>query len=111
MQDAKTFFDRLKSDEAFAEEFSKKVSATGNTDPKDVHEAVIATAAEYGYEVTQADIDDFVGQYGEELSEDELGKVAGGTLGVLISLFVTSIVTSASLSGAISYYTGENKTV
>ena len=79
MKTLKELIERLQSDEAFAKEYTEAVKAKQDPDVKDVYGTIIPVAAQFGYEVTKKDIDEMLASASEELSAEELGKVAGGT--------------------------------
>ena len=102
MKTTKEFIDRLKTDEAFAKEIAEKSAAqvqSGET--KDYKEILIPLGAEYGYELDEDELDDLYEKASGELSEEELGKVAGGTTPFFLYLGI-SIASAASLSYSIS---------
>lgn len=43
------------------------------------YETFIPAAAEMGYEVSKEELDEIVDAESEDISEEELGKIAGGT--------------------------------
>ena len=92
MNTAKDFFDRLKTDEAFAKEVSEIILAKQKAGAADVYETVIPVAEEKGYQVTKEDLDKLMEEAPAELSEEELGKVAGGT-GCLIATGAIPMIT------------------
>lgn len=79
MKTSKEFFDRLGNDPAFAEEVSRKVADLRASGVTVASEAVIPVAAEYGYEVTADQIAQKSEESTAEMSEADLGKIAGGT--------------------------------
>lgn len=79
MKSAKELIARLQSDEAFSKEYTEAVKAKQESGIKDVYEIIIPVAAQFGYDVTKKDIDEIQASANDELSEEELGKVAGGT--------------------------------
>ena len=79
MKTAKEFTERLNSDEAFAKQVSEKVKAKKDAGAKDYTEALIPVAAELGYEITKEQVEAFLTKQSEAISEEELGKTAGGT--------------------------------
>ena len=99
MQTVKDLFERLKTDEAFAKEFSDAVQAKGAPDADNIYGALIMTAEEYGYTVTKEDIDEFVNSQDIELDAEELGKAAGGTV---LTLVLASGGALAFASGVLS---------
>ena len=99
----KTLKDLIASlnDESFLNEFSedvRKLLEEKKMEPKD---AFIAVAKEKGYEVRSEEIDELLEQNAELMSDEELGKVAGGAtptiLGVsFVVLFIGGSAGSAS---------------
>lgn len=83
---ANEFFSRLKTDEAFAKEVREKVVAKHAEGTDNVYDTLIPVAAEYGCDLTNDDIDTMIESASEEISEEDLGKVAGGTMCAVISL-------------------------
>ncbi len=94
MKTAKEFFEKVKTDEAFAKELGGKINEKVKAGEKDL--AVITqVAAEYGYTVTEDEIQELAEEKSAELSEEELGKVAGGTTPVCVT---TAAITLLSLT-------------
>lgn len=79
MKTSKEFFERIKTDEAFAKEIGEAVQAKRAAGAANYCETVIPVASEYGYEVSKEELDAIYEAQTAEMSEDELGKVAGGT--------------------------------
>ena len=100
MKTAKEFFEQLKTDEAFAKEVTEAVTAKREAGAKNYYETFIPVAAEYGYEISKEELDEVYEKQVSELSEEELGKVAGGTscLTVLAVTTYLSVLTSISYS-------------
>jgi len=82
MKTAKELIEKLKTDEAFAKEFAQAFVAKLEAGAENNSETLITTANESGYELAEADISEVMKSQAEdsEVSEEELGKVAGGTL-------------------------------
>ena len=76
---ARELSERLQSDEAFAEKFKAAVKAVRQSGAKDKYDAFCSAAAEYGYAVSREELDEVAQRNGEEVSEEELGKLAGGS--------------------------------
>ena len=95
MNTAKEFFDRLKSDEAFAKEVGESILAKQKAGAADIYETIIPVAEDKGCQVTKEDLDKIVEEAPEELSEEELGKVAGGT-GCLIATSAIPMITNSA---------------
>lgn len=77
MKTSKEFFERLQTDEDFAKEVGEKLKAKVEAGENDYKAIWIPLAAEYGYELTGEELDEMRAK--SELSEEELGKVAGGS--------------------------------
>ena len=101
MKTAKELFERLKTDEAFAKEFVKALDARREAGAGSYYETIIPSAEEYGYSVSREELDEYIGSQDTELSEEELGKVAGGTscgvigVTVLVTLAGTGTIAAA----------------
>lgn len=96
MKSAGEFFDRLRNDEAFAKEVSEELKARREGGAGSYYDTFIPTAEKFGYLITKEDIDEMVKSSSEELSEEELGKVAGGASCLAIVTILTVIVVTAS---------------
>ena len=71
----------LQNNEAFAEKFNDALKVKPEEElRKDPNGAFIAAAAEFGYEVGPEELKELEETQKEVLSEEELGKVAGGTV-------------------------------
>ena len=94
MKTTADFIERLRNDEAFTNEIKEKVSTALENGSTDYTMILIDIGAEYGYEIDGSMITELNSDV-DVLSEEELGKVSGGTLpiivitGVSISLAVT----------------------
>ena len=86
MKTANELFERLKTDEAFAKDFTEALKARREAGAKSYYETVIPSAEKFG--------DEYIALQDTELSEEELGKVAGGTSCGIIG--VTVLVTLAT---------------
>ena len=76
-------YNRLTTDQAFAEELKKFVEARSITTPDDEVEALLEFAKVQGYDVTVDDLKEFVGMQYQALTEEELETVnAAGAGGV-----------------------------
>ena len=100
MANTKELMERLNSDSEFAQKFTEAVNARREAGAKNYYETVIPTAAEFGYEVTEEELDEINEQSRAELTEEELGKVAGGTSCLQILSIVSSNVTGSSVIGS-----------
>ena len=65
---------------------------------KDPNGAFIATAAEFGYEVKPEELEELQKAQKEVLTEEELGKVAGGTIPVIMSIMSGAATVSLIVS-------------
>ena len=101
MNTSKEFFERLQNDEAFAQEVGAKVKEKMDAGETDYKALWLPIANEYGYELTEEELDERYEAAAGELSDEELGKVAGGTSPLL--LFTAGALVGASLSGVLSY--------
>lgn len=103
MKTVKELMERLNSDEAFVKEFSEEVNAKSKAGSGDAYEALISVAAEKGYEVKKSDLNL---QAKTGLSDDELGKVAGGTIVVSLAS-LSAVVSAVSATVTINEYVSE----
>lgn len=94
MRSSKEFFERLTTDEVFARAVGDAISLRREQGAANYHETIIPVAAEYGYEVTSEELDAINARQMEDLSEEELGKVAGGTS----CLTYLAVISSAAVS-------------
>ena len=90
MKTAKELFERLKTDEAFAKEFSEALTAKREAGAKSYYETIIPAAEERGYELSKEELDEILKAQDSELSAEELGKVAGG--GSCVTLVIGTIM-------------------
>ena len=79
MKTAKEFIERLQNDEAFAKQVNDGILAKKAAGAQDYAEALIPVAAELGYEITVEQVEALNASVNESISEEELGKAAGGT--------------------------------
>ena len=90
VEQAEAFMNRVESDEAFAAELESL---------KDDQAAVQAAVVAAGFDATTDEIRDvFVDRFGDQLTEEQLAAVAGGTFRDLSN---EEIIYYASLSGAV----------
>ena len=90
MQTTSEFFERLRTDKAFYDEFGAKLTERLQANDKPYLEVFAGLGAEYGYDIKDDELKELEAA-GEDLSEEELGKVSGGltpfaTLSALVSL-------------------------
>ena len=102
MKSSKEFFERLQNDEAFSKEISDAIAARRDAGARNYYETVIPVAEEHGYEITEEELDEINQYQTQVLSEEELGKVAGGSSCIPVWMSVVGVsfvsVTSAVLS-------------
>lgn len=79
MKTAKEFIEKLRTDEAFAKQMNEGVQKKKDAGAPDYVDAILAVAAELGYEVTREQVEGLRAKQEESISEEELGKAAGGT--------------------------------
>ena len=94
MKKATDLFKRLKTDEAFAKDFTEALKARREAGAKNYYETVIPSAEEFGYSISKEELDEYIALQDTELSEEELGKVAGGASCATILLGTILIATS-----------------
>ena len=96
MKSSKELFEKLSSDKDFYDEFNAALIAKREAGAETYYETLIPTAHDYGYEVTKEEVDAILEKYSDELSEEELGKVSGGTSCVtgFLAISVTKIVST-----------------
>ena len=91
MKTAKEFIEKLQNDEAFAKQVNEGIEAKKAAGAQDYSEALIPVAAELGYEITEEQVEEMMAKQSEVISEEELGKTAGGTSCVPIVLATCTI--------------------
>ena len=101
MKTAKEFIERLQNDEAFAKQVSDGIQAKKDAGAKDYTEALLPVAAELGYEITKEQVETMMAKQSEAISEEELGKTAGGTSCATVWISIVSVVGTASVGGSI----------
>ena len=79
MKPSKEFFEWLHDDEAFAKIIAEKAKEKIDGREKDYKAILIPLAAEYGYDVTGGELDKLAEKASDDISDEELGKIAGGT--------------------------------
>ena len=99
MKTAKEFIERMQSDEAFAAQMREKVAAAKEAGAEDLFAAVSAAAKEEGYEISPEQLKEIIQAQMEDVSEEELGKVAGGTSCPVIASILLSIDVSIAIFG------------
>ncbi len=101
MKSSKELFERLQKDEEFAKQFADLVQSKRDSGAKNYYETLIPAASELGYELTMETVDEFLQQNYGEISEEELGKVAGGSPIIVTLLGAISI----GATGGLAYIT------
>ena len=99
MKTAKEFLERIANDEAFAKAVSDGIQAKKDSGAKDYTEALLPVAAELGYEITEEQVESMLEKQSEAISEEELGRTAGGTSCCLAFGFVATIVVASGTAG------------
>ena len=94
MKSSKELFERLSKDEAFAKEFATAITAKREAGAANYFETVIPAAADFGYEISEEEVQAIADAQKEELSEEELGKVAGGTSCIPSTMIYTMIAST-----------------
>ena len=107
MKTSKEFIKRLKSDEAFAKEVNEKIQAKKDAGAKDYTEALLTVASELGYEITAEQVEALRAKQSEAISEEELGKAAGGT-GCTWTTYLILAGSLASVGTGFAAVAGEN---
>ena len=77
MKTSRELIERLNADKAFAKEFNEAVKAKRKSGAKDNSGAFISTAADFGYEISREELEAMAAS-SEEMSNEELSKLAGG---------------------------------
>ena len=95
MKTAKEFVEKLK-DEAFARDINEKVQAKKDANAPDYADAIVTVAAELGYEVTKEQVEALRAKQSEAISEEELGKAAGGTSCTVTPVFATTVTVTTT---------------
>ena len=96
MKTAKEYIEKMQNDKDFVAQMSEKVKDAQEAGAKDVFTAVSAAAKELGYDVSPEQVKEISAQ-NEDISEEELGKVAGGstcTPAFIISGIMTIVYTA-----------------
>ena len=78
MKTAKEYIERMRSDKDFAAQMNEKTRALLDAGEKDAFAAVSRAAKELGYELSPEQVRE-INLENEDISEEELGKLAGGT--------------------------------
>ena len=105
MKSSKELYERLKTDEDFAKEFTEAVIAKKEAGAANYFETVIPAAADFGYEISEEEVQAIADAQSQELSEEELGKVAGGTSCLPATAGISLVVTTGSAISVVSILT------
>lgn len=102
MATTKDLFERLGKEPEFAEKFTECIEAKRKEGASNYYETIIPAAAEFGYDVKPEELDAIQKAQYETISEEELGKVAGGTSCLTILATISIIGTVVSLGVTIT---------
>ena len=97
MKTAKEYIERMRSDKDFAAQMSKKVKALLDAGEKEPFVAISKAAKELGYEISPEQVRE-INKPNEDVSEEELGKLAGGTSCIALTV-VVSVTASVAAGG------------
>lgn len=97
MKTSKEFFERLQNDEAFAKEIGEAVAAKREAGAESYYETFIPVAEERGYEISREELDAIHDAQAAAISDEELGKVAGGASCFVVVSFLTVIGVSVTI--------------
>ena len=81
-------------DENFLNEFSEDVRKLSEEKKIESKDAFIAVAKEKGYEISSEEMEELANQNAELMSDEELGKVAGGSSPVCLIATIVGFVTA-----------------
>ena len=103
MKTAKEYIERMQSDKEFAAQMSEKAKALLTAGEKDVFAAVSKAAKELGYELSPEQVRE-INKRNEDISEEELGKLAGGTscFPVAVSVLTASAAISVGVTASLA---------
>lgn len=101
MKTTREFIEKLSSDNTFAAEVSAKAQQRIEAGEHDYKAVWIPVAAEYGYELTAEELDSLNDDACAALSDEELGKVAGGSTPICVTATVLVTVSVVSVSAKI----------
>lgn len=96
MKTAKEYIERMQNDKDFVAQMGEKVRAAQEAGEKDIFAAVSVAAKELGYDISPEQVKE-ISEQSEDISEEELGKVAGGSScspAFLISSIMTIVYTA-----------------
>ena len=77
MKTAKEFIEKMQSDKDFTAQVKEKVKAAKDAGAEDTFAAISTVSKELGYEISPEQLKEIENQ-SEDVSDEELGKVAGG---------------------------------
>ena len=77
MKTAKDFIEKMQSDKDFTAQVKEKVKAAKDAGAEDTFAAISTVSKELGYEISPEQLKEIENQ-SEDVSDEELGKVAGG---------------------------------
>ena len=97
MKTAKEYVERMRGDKAFAAQMNEKVKALLDAGEKDAFSAVSKAAKELGYEISPEQVRE-INKPNEDVSEEELGKLAGGTSCIALTVVVSVTASCSSIS-------------
>ena len=104
MKTSHEFFDMVKNDSDFAEsineEIRNKIPDDKGSDADFVFSTISQIARDHGYDVKTEEIAELRSEALSELSEEELAKIAGGT--IPIPLIVTTVLSCITGTGVVS---------
>ena len=78
MKTAKEYIERMQSDEDFVAQIKEKVRPAKDAGAEDMFAVTSAAAKELGYEISAEQLKEIVASASEDISDEELGKIAGG---------------------------------
>ena len=102
MKTAKEYIERMRSDKDFAAQMNEKVKALLAAGEKDVFAAVSKAARELGYEISPEQVKE-INKPNEDISEEELGKLAGGTSCTPALVPVASLLVFTSIDAGTTF--------
>lgn len=96
MKTTKEFIERLGNDKDFLNKIVAKVNENPDSEHGDYKKIIIPIALEEGYDLKEDELDSLYEAQAAEMSEEELGKVAGGTTPLFV--LVSSILSIGSVA-------------
>ncbi len=104
MKTAREFIERMRADGAFVDQMREKFKAATEAGEKDVCAAASKAAKELGYDVSPEQVREIT-QQNEEITPEELGKIAGGTsctTAALSGTIISTMLSGLSIWSAVS---------